>query len=237
MQCRPPALGPSSVSVSVVLHDPLLRMGVLATLRDDPRFSVRVVEESSGVPVEDRWDACLSGLNVLVTDYEAGLGIAEYARRHLRAPRILIVTQRDRESEIRRALRDGILGYILVGCGLEEIISGVLSVHEGRRHLGRVAARRIADSFTYDKLTSREADVLSLVVEGLSNKAVARHLRISVGTVKAHVRSIFGKLGAKTRTQAAAEAQRRGLVEVTESAGLAYPINRPIDERRAQLTM
>jgi hypothetical protein len=67
--------------------------------------------------------------------------------------------------------------------------------------------------------------VLRLVAEGLSNKMVARKLDIGVGTVKAHIRSIFDKLGAKTRTQAAAEAQRRGLVEpeVPAYADSAYP--------------
>src|SRR5277367_5738930 len=225
MQCRPSALERSSVSVSVVLHDPLLRMGVLATLGGDERFSVRVDWESSEVPVDERLDRCLSGVHVLIAGYEAGVAIAGYARGRSALPRVMIVTRRDREAEIRRALEEGVLGYVLVGCGIEEIIAGVLSVNRGHRHLGYAAAQRIADSFTHQKLTVREAEVLGLLSAGLSNKMVARQLDVAVGTVKSHLRSIFDKLDAKTRTQAAAEAQRRGLVNpgTTGQAASTYP--------------
>ena len=213
MQSYSPPTGPQTVAVSIVLRDPLLRMGVLAALRSDERFIPRIDWESSDGLVDDRLEECLSTANVLVADYEAGLAIAEHAGGRTVLPRIMIVTQRNRESDIRRALEEGVLGYVLVGCAVEEIIGGVMSVHMGQRHLGYSAAQRIADSFTYQRLTEREVSVLCLVAGGLSNKLVARQLNISVGTVKSHVRSIFDKLRVRTRTQAAAEAQRRGLVE------------------------
>jgi hypothetical protein len=54
-------------------------------------------------------------------------------------------------------------------------------------------------------------------VEGLSNKMIARDLDLAVGTVKAHVRAILEKLDARSRTQAAAQARRRGLVEAASA--------------------
>ena len=65
-----------------------------------------------------------------------------------------------------------------------------------------------------ESLTARELDVLHLLVEGLPNKAIALRLGISAQTVKFHVASIGGKLGARNRTDAVRLAIRRGLVEI-----------------------
>jgi DNA-binding NarL/FixJ family response regulator len=64
------------------------------------------------------------------------------------------------------------------------------------------------------ELTPRERDVLELLVEGASNKEIARRLGISASTVKFHVRSVADKLGADGRTDAVAHALRRGLVHL-----------------------
>ena len=61
-------------------------------------------------------------------------------------------------------------------------------------------------------MTARESEVLRLVVEGVGNKSIARRLTIAVGTVKSHLKAIFGKLSVESRTQAIAVAERRGLL-------------------------
>jgi DNA-binding NarL/FixJ family response regulator len=66
--------------------------------------------------------------------------------------------------------------------------------------------------FLLEELTPRERDVLSLLSEGLTNKAIAQHLGISEYTVKFHVNTIFRKLGAQSRTEAAVRAARLGLI-------------------------
>lgn len=60
---------------------------------------------------------------------------------------------------------------------------------------------------TFEALTDRELDVLRLLAQGFSNRAIAEHLVISVGTVKSHLKHIFGKLGVESRTQAVAQAR------------------------------
>lgn len=65
-----------------------------------------------------------------------------------------------------------------------------------------------------EPLTSRETDVVELLAEGLSNKAIAVRLGISDQTVKFHVASIYGKLGAANRTDAVRRAVRRGLISL-----------------------
>jgi len=79
---------------------------------------------------------------------------------------------------------------------------------KGSAEMGR------ADRFTepVEQLTAREVQVLELLAEGLSNKAIAERLAISDQTVKFHVASISGKLGATNRTDAVRRAVRRGLI-------------------------
>lgn len=75
-----------------------------------------------------------------------------------------------------------------------------------------LATRPLADDAAVEALTAREIEVLELVAEGLSNKAIAGRLDISDQTVKFHIASIIGKLGASNRTDAVRRAVRRGLI-------------------------
>jgi len=213
--------GQLPIITALIHRDPLLCMGVLATLRADPRFEIRVAAEIP--PLEAiHAEAALTAADVVVTDYETGMALAAHARDARRALPVMVVTQRDSEAEVRAALAQGVLGYVLAGCRLEEIVDGVLSVCRGQRYLGQSAARRIVEGLVHEPLTPRETEVLRFVVAGWSNKMVANHLGLAVGTVKCHVKAILGKLDAKSRTQAATLAQRRGLVAPDTSDTLTY---------------
>jgi DNA-binding NarL/FixJ family response regulator len=75
-----------------------------------------------------------------------------------------------------------------------------------------VAATGADDEDLAEPLTQREIEVLTLLADGLPNKAIARQLEISDETVKFHLGSIFGKLGASNRTDAVRQALKRGIV-------------------------
>jgi DNA-binding NarL/FixJ family response regulator len=160
---------------------------------------------------------------VLVTDYQLGLQFAgELALRPRQAVqpalRILVMTGRDREHEVRFALEQGVHGYLPVGCTLQELSAAVLALGRGSRYLSVTAATRMADSLGRESLTQREAEVLGLLACGECNKSIARRLDIAIGTVKAHVKSIMDKLDADSRTQAVSIANERGLVEVARAS-------------------
>ena len=161
--------------VSVVYKDPLIRAGVAWTLSAEPRFDVRVAAEpassSTGSALLDE----VLDADVVVADYERALSLVELLEsrcpsRSVRRPRIMIVSERAGEWEIRHALERGIQGYLLLGCRLDEMAGAVVALHQGHRHLGQEPARRIAESFSYEALTNREADVLRLVAAGHANK-------------------------------------------------------------------
>ena len=196
-------------SILVMHHFPLLCAGLVTALRQQVAFDVFVDDIDAMRSEETRID-------VVVADYDHAMRLADPAirgtHRSLAAARILTLTSHDCETYIRRAIEAGIHGYVLQGCSLSEFIEGVKTVAGGMRYLCRSVAQRIADSLTLASLTAREIEVLKLVVIGESNKAIARHLQIEVGTVKSHVSAIMNKLGATSRTHAVGIAAHRGLV-------------------------
>jgi two-component system NarL family response regulator len=198
------------LNILVMQHDPILSVGIAAALRQQPSFQVLAQEL-------DPMSTDQPQIHVVVADYGHAMQLADpivrAGRRHLAAARILALTPNDREADIRRAIEAGVHGYLLLGGALSDLVDGVTAVAAGVRYLCREVAQRMADSMTRVALTSRETEVLRLVVAGESNKMIARRLHIELGTVKSHMTAIMTKLGAASRTQAAGMAVARGLVE------------------------
>lgn len=205
---------PSNRTCVLVDHgDPLVAIGISTVLADNA--DILVLNEGQ---VADE----AGGRLVLVLDYDRGMRIAKARRDGVIQQliphdgqcdvRILLVTTRDTEEEVISALETGIEGYIEQSCDVGQILEGVRSLARGSRYLSRMAAGHIASSITRSPLTDREREVLSLVACGKSNKAVASLLDISLGTVKAHMKAIFSKLDACSRTEAATVGRERGWV-------------------------
>jgi DNA-binding NarL/FixJ family response regulator len=157
--------------------------------------------------------------DVLLLDLRMpGLDGLEVARRVLkldRAARILIMTTYSTDQDIGEALRAGVKGYLLKDAHPEEVCKAILCIAGG----GMVVAQDIAAQYvqitTRVDLSPREREVLFMLGAGKQNKEIARSLSLEVCTVKAHVRSVLGKLGVRNRTEAVAEAVRRGMVPDT----------------------
>lgn len=132
-------------------------------------------------------------------------------------PVVLLLDIADSAS-VAAALRAGVRGAISRYAAAEEIESAVQAVNAGLLVLTAgslpdlLPGPRPAASALAEPLSDRELEVLNLIAEGQSNKLIAHALGISEHTVKTHVASIFVKLGAGSRTEAVAQAIRRGLV-------------------------
>jgi DNA-binding NarL/FixJ family response regulator len=191
--------------ILVSYPEPLLALGLAAALGQQAHFDVLA-------PPTDGGPSAWARADVVVTDYQRGLSFAREALRGALRCRILVMTHYDREQDVRAAMEAGVHGYLLLGCSIEELVRGVERVGTGNRYLSLEVAQKMADSLGRESLTTRETDVLRLLAVGQCNKSIARDLEITVGTVKGHVRAIFGKLDAGSRTEAVGIAIRRGLI-------------------------
>lgn len=163
---------------------------------------------------------------VIVADYESGIALSRQLPqdRFGHAPRVLIVTQLDKEWQVRTAMDSGVHGYLLQGCSAEELVRAVQQLCQGMRYLTESVTRCVADSLSRESLTGRETDVLQLLARGCCNKSIARELGIGVGTVKTHVKGLMSKLEATARTHAVVVAAQRGLIGTPERAAAPMPV-------------
>ncbi|MET8164996.1 response regulator [Streptomyces sp. NPDC057456] len=136
---------------------------------------------------------------------------------------VVLTTYADDES-LFPALKAGARGYLTKDAGGDEIVRAVHSVLSGDAGLSPSVQRRLlerlsapepepaAPAVAPDGLTTREAEVLVLIAEGLSNQEIARRLSVSTATVKTHINNMFSKTGLKDRAQAVRYAYGKGLV-------------------------
>jgi NarL family two-component system response regulator LiaR len=141
--------------------------------------------------------------------------------------RILVMTSFATDDKVLPAIKAGALGYLLKESAPEDLVQAIQQIHRGESSLHPTIARKVLQEITHpsgrpptpDPLTKREAEVLLLVAQGLSNRDIARELNISDPTVRSHVSNIMSKLHLATRIQAALYALREGLVSLDAEGG------------------
>jgi DNA-binding NarL/FixJ family response regulator len=126
---------------------------------------------------------------------------------------VVVLTSFSDSARIVAALDAGAVGYLLKDADPEDVLDGVRTVSRGGSPLHPKVARELLTArgpvpAHEGQLTPREAEVLGLVKAGLANKQIARRLGISERTVKAHLTSVFQRIGVADRTQAALWAER-----------------------------
>jgi len=128
---------------------------------------------------------------------------------------VLVLTSFSDRARILGALSAGACGYLLKDAHPDELLRGVRAAAVGEAPFSPRAAKALltlgGSRHVITDLSDREREVLSCVVEGLPNKLIARRLAISEKTVKAHLTSVFRRIGVTDRTQAALWAERHGV--------------------------
>ena len=136
-----------------------------------------------------------------------GIEATRRIAQHHPSSRVLVLTSFSDQTRILDALEAGADGYLLKHADPDDIADGIRAVYVGQSPLDPKAARALLESRrggrTASQLTEREREVLLLVREGLANKQIARRLGIAERTVKAHLTSVYQRLGVTDRTQAA----------------------------------
>jgi DNA-binding NarL/FixJ family response regulator len=175
-------------------------------------------EQAMALAADLRPDVVLMDLRMPRLD-----GVAATRRLRERDPgvRVIALTTYDDEHSVMEAVRAGARGYLTKDAGAEEIRQALEAVVRGEAAIDPAVQHHLLDALATgapatagtlpDGLTPREAEVLSLIAEGLSNAEIAHRLVVSEATVKSHINHLFTKIGARDRAQAVTYAYRHDL--------------------------
>ncbi|MFR0357607.1 response regulator [Streptomyces sediminimaris] len=230
------AAGPvRPISVLVVDDQQVVRKGLVLLIGMLDGITVagaaRDGAEAVEIALKSRPDVVLMDLSMPVLD---GVEATRMLREQRPDSAVLVLTTYADDGSVFPALRAGALGYLTKDADDDQVEAAIRSVHAGQTWLDPVVQARLAaavrsgevvpatESWTRgpglpepalpDGLTPREAEVLALIAQGLSNPEICARLVVSPATVKTHVNRIFSKIGAADRAQAVGYAYRNDLV-------------------------
>jgi DNA-binding NarL/FixJ family response regulator len=216
-----PPSPPSPPFLRILIADdhPVVREGLRAILEAAPDL-ILVGEAADGAEAV-QLAGTLSPDVVLMDLRMPGLdGIQAIRQIKARYPavEVVILTTYDDDAYIVRGLRAGARGYLLKDTSRKALFEAVRAAARGESLLPSAVVEKVVAHLAEprpagtERLSGREREVLALLAQGAANKEIARHLNITERTVKAHVTSIFTKLGVSSRAEAVAVALRSGFL-------------------------
>ncbi len=204
------------IRILIVDDHPVVRAGLRAVIESQEDFFV-IGEASTGEAAVRR--TAIDEPDLVLMDLQmpgmGGAAAISELRKLTPAPHVVVLTTYDTDADILSALDAGAVGYLLKDAPPDVLFESIRSAHRGETVLSPAVTSRLVDRVrrpSTKTLSTRELEVLSLVAEGLANKAIARRLHISEATVKTHLVHIFTKLEVTTRTASVAAAVDQGLI-------------------------
>jgi DNA-binding NarL/FixJ family response regulator len=193
----------------------VFRAGLRAvlSLRKDFQVVAEAGDAASALDAFRKHEPGMTLMDLRLPD-ATGIEAVRRIRQEFPAARVLMLTTFDGDEDIHRALEAGACGYLLKSVPGPELLRAIEAAALGKRYIPAEVQRRLAERAAFGELTDREREVLPLVVKGLTNKDIARILKFTEFTAKAHVRSLIAKLGTADRTELVAIAIQRGLVHL-----------------------
>ena len=205
----------SPIRILCVEDHPVFREGLRAMIAGEADMVLAAYAANAVQAIAEfrshRPDVTLMDLRLPGTN---GVDVLIAIRGEFPKARVIMLTTSDGDADIQRAMRAGASAYILKSMPMEELLSVIRSVHDGRRHIPPEVAARLAEYMGDDDLTARELEVLRLIRDGYRNKQIADQLTISENTVNFHIKNLLDKLRANDRTHAVTIALRRGLLQI-----------------------
>lgn len=204
----------------------LVRKGLVAILEVDSEFEIAGEARNGAEAIElarsHQPDVILMDLRMPDID---GITATKEIKTANPGIKVLVLTAHQNEREIFSALGAGISGYLLKDIDPKDLVNAVKTIHQGQSLLHPSIAKKVMARFTptsddeglkpvVTPLTTREQEVLDLMVLGYKNKDIAKTLLIKEKTVKTHVSNILRKLQQADRTQAAIFAIKMGLADI-----------------------
>ena len=205
--------GVSKIRVLIVEDHPIMRFGI-ATIIDATPDMTTVAQAGSGEEAVELYEKHLPDVTLMDLQLPGISGvdaIRTIMARHGNG-KFVVLTTYEGDEDIHQALEAGARSYLIKGMPHEALVSALRRVHAGGKFLPPPVSRALSSRTPNSDLSSREREVLKLIVKGRSNKEIADDLGITESTVKCHVGVILMRLNVTDRTQAAVAALQRGLV-------------------------
>jgi DNA-binding NarL/FixJ family response regulator len=212
-------MSPSGKPISLVLIDDnrLLREGLAGLIREQPDFRILAasadIEEALRKVREAKPQVVLLDFGLESHD---SLHLTATIRQEVPEARVIVMGLLPLQEDVAAFVRAGASGFIMKDASFEEFLRTIRAVAEGADVLpsqlagslfGQIAQHavrgRAAPALEGMRLTEREKQVIDLIGEGLSNKAIATRLHIAIHTVKSHVHNVLEKLALHTRLEVA----------------------------------
>lgn len=211
--------------INIVLADDhhIVRKGLQALLSGEADFKV-VGESSDGIETVDLVEKLKP--DILVLDIMMGgingLEVTRQLAKKSPQTGVVILSMHSNEGYVLEALRSGAKAYILKDNTTEDLVRAIREVAAGHRYLSSPLSERAIAAYTektsidsndpYEKLTSREREILQMAAQGLSNSEIASRLFISPRTVETHRANVMRKLGVRSHAELIKYAMLRGII-------------------------
>jgi DNA-binding NarL/FixJ family response regulator len=207
--------GTEKIKVMVVDDHPLMRVGVASIVNARADMTV-VAQTGSGEEAVSLFQQHKPDVTLMDLRLPGMSGVDAILRIRSTFPlaRFVVLTTYEGDADIHHALEAGAQGYVIKGMPFQTLVDALQRVHAGRRFLPPPVAKALASRMPDSELSSREQEVLQLLVGGKSNKEIGNLLGITEATVKCHVSSVLVRLNVCDRTQAVVTALQRGLVHL-----------------------
>jgi DNA-binding NarL/FixJ family response regulator len=213
---------PLVTRILVADDHPIVRSGLRKVLDAEPDLEVVAEAEDGADAVRT---ALAEDVDLAILDVSmpkaTGIQAAQELRRRKPELKLLMLSMYDSEQFLYESLRAGASGYVLKSDADQDIVDAVRRTMRGQSFLYPSAVASLVKDFLergrgdeeFDVLTPRELQVLKLIAEAHTSKAIAQELVISVKTVERHRQNILDKLGMSDRVELTRYAIRRGLIQ------------------------
>src|ERR1700689_2037979 len=191
------------IKVMVVDDHPLMRVGVasIVNARSDMTVVAQAGTGEEAVTLFSKHRPDVTLMDLRLPGMSGVDSIRSIRETHPRA-RFVVLTTYEGDADIHRALEAGAQGYVIKGMPYQTLVEALQRVHKGGRFLPPPVARALASRMPDSDLSSREMEVLQLLMSGKKNKDIANFLGITEATVKSHVSAILMRLNVNDRTEA-----------------------------------
>ena len=214
--------------ILIVDDHEVVRLGLKSLLEQRPDLEVvadvGTAEEAVAMALEHHPDIVLLDIRL---PGKSGIEACEQITSQLPDTKVIILTSYAEDENLFAAIRAGAVGYVLKQAGSEDLIRAIEAAARGEASLDPALTQRVFDQVrdsmraqeasAFAELTEQELNILALVAEGMTNRAIAEKLFLAEGTVRNHVSNILGKLQVSNRAEAAAFAVKHNLKDLLES--------------------